>query len=95
MSHATPNGITPHDDVPTCTYGFIGVGVMGTGMAKNLRAKMPPSSKLLICEVNKARRDEFFATTEGLLEVAESPKKLAEKAVSAVPLAVSGADEIC
>jgi 3-hydroxyisobutyrate/3-hydroxypropionate dehydrogenase len=87
MSQATPNGITPHDGVPNCTYGFIGVGVMGNGMAKNLRSKMPPSSKLLICEVNKARRDEFFATTEGLLEVAESPKELAEKAVSALPSA--------
>lgn len=87
MSQATPNSVTPHDGVPNCTYGFIGVGVMGNGMAKNLRSKMPPSSKLLICEVNKSRRDEFFATTEGLLEVAESPKELAEKAVSALPSA--------
>ena len=83
MFQATSNSNgTLHRGVPNVTYGFIGVGVMGSGMAKNLRAKVPKSTKLVICEVNKARRDEFLATTYGLLEVADTPKETAEKAVS-------------
>jgi 3-hydroxyisobutyrate/3-hydroxypropionate dehydrogenase len=71
-----------HIDVPDVTYGFIGVGNMGFGMAKNIRAKIPKSSKLVICEINRVRRDEFFARIHGDLEAAETPKELTEKAVS-------------
>lgn len=66
---------------PDKTYGFIGLGVMGWGMAQNLRAKIPKSSKLIICELSESRRDQFVKDTPGLLEVALSPKAVAEKAV--------------
>ncbi len=64
------------------TYGFIGIGVMGWGMAQNLRAKIPKSSQLIICEIVEERRDKFVAETEGLIKVAYSPKEVAEQAVS-------------
>lgn len=68
--------------LPDATYGFIGIGVMGWGMAQNLRRRMPKASTLIICELNKPRRDMFIAETEGLLKVADSPKEVAERAVS-------------
>lgn len=64
------------------TYGFIGIGVMGWGMAKNLRAKIPPSSKLVICELVAERRDKFLAETDGLIDVATSPREVARVSVS-------------
>ncbi len=67
--------------LPDATYGFIGIGVMGWGMAQNLRKKIPKSCTLIICELNKPRRDKFIAETEGLLKVAESPREVAEQAV--------------
>lgn len=50
-------------------------------MAQSLRAHIPKSSKLIICEIVNARREQFLAETEGQVEVADSPKELAEKAV--------------
>ncbi|KAK5172093.1 uncharacterized protein LTR77_003731 [Saxophila tyrrhenica] len=64
---------------PDATYGFIGLGNMGFGMAKNVRQKIPSSSKMIVCELNKSARDEFCNTIEGTLETAESPKEIAEK----------------
>ncbi|KAM0418416.1 hypothetical protein ACHAPD_004775 [Fusarium lateritium] len=61
------------------SFGFIGLGIMGWGMAKNLRAKIPTDSMLYICEVNKPRRDEFAASTAGKIQVVESPREIAEK----------------
>jgi len=66
--------------LPEVTYGFIGLGVMGYGMAMNLRAKMPKSSTLVICELVDSRRDKFVAETQGLISVAKSPKETAEQA---------------
>lgn len=63
------------------TYGFIGLGVMGYGMAKNLREKIPKTSELVVCELVEKRRDQFVAETEGLLKAAHSPKQVAEEAV--------------
>lgn len=37
----------------TTTYGFIGLGQMGHGMAKNIRSRIPPSCVLLICDINE------------------------------------------
>ena len=54
---------------------------MGYGMARNLRAKIPKSSTLILCEINEKRRDQFVAETEGLIEIAHSPREVAEKAV--------------
>ncbi|KAG0650786.1 3-hydroxyisobutyrate [Hyphodiscus hymeniophilus] len=65
---------------PPVTYGFIGLGVMGFGMAQNLRAKLPEESTLVICEIVEKRRDQFMAETQGLLKVASSPKEVAEQA---------------
>lgn len=66
---------------PAATYGFIGLGTMGYGMAQNLRSKIPKSSTLIVCEVVERRRDQFVAETEGVIKVAHSPKEVAEHAV--------------
>jgi hypothetical protein len=70
------------DSLPRVTYGFIGIGVMGWGMAQNLRVKIPQSSALVICELVEARREKFVAEVEGLIEVAKSPREVAERAAS-------------
>lgn len=76
--------MAPHnpESVPQTTYGFVGVGVMGFGMAMNLRTKLPPECKFFLCEVNDQRRDQFVkeASTKGSVEVVQSPRELAEKA---------------
>ncbi|KAK3723002.1 hypothetical protein LTR37_002148 [Vermiconidia calcicola] len=64
---------------PDATYGFIGLGNMGFGMAKNVRQKIPSSSKMIVCELVTSQRDEFCKTVEGDIETAETPKELAEK----------------
>ncbi|KAJ3547162.1 hypothetical protein NM208_g1653 [Fusarium decemcellulare] len=64
------------NDVPAKSYGFIGLGIMGRGMAKNLRAKIPAESVLHICEVNKPRQNEFLESTAGKVRAAESPREI-------------------
>ncbi|KAH7161899.1 NAD binding domain of 6-phosphogluconate dehydrogenase-domain-containing protein [Dactylonectria macrodidyma] len=61
------------------SYGFIGLGVMGWGMAKNLRARIPKSSTLYVCEVVAERRDQWVAETPGDIQVATSPREISEK----------------
>lgn len=70
-----------NNGAPDATYGFIGLGNMGAGMAKNVRQKIPSSSKLVVCELNKTARDEFCRTNEGDIETVETPKEVAEKCV--------------
>lgn len=68
---------------PEATYGFIGIGVMGYGMALNLRSKISSSSRFILCEIDTARRDQFVdeATSRGLeVEIVESPRQMAEQA---------------
>ncbi|SPJ72187.1 related to 3-hydroxyisobutyrate dehydrogenase, mitochondrial precursor [Fusarium torulosum] len=65
--------------IPAKSFGFIGLGIMGWGMAKNLRAKIPADSVLYVCEINKSRRDEFVASTAGKIQVVDSPREIAEK----------------
>jgi 3-hydroxyisobutyrate/3-hydroxypropionate dehydrogenase len=67
---------------PNAIYGFIGIGVMGYGMAMNLRRKIPSTSKLILCEINQARREQFVgeASPNGPIEVAHTPRQVAEKA---------------
>ncbi|PCD26085.1 hypothetical protein AU210_012517 [Fusarium oxysporum f. sp. radicis-cucumerinum] len=67
------------NDISAKSFGFIGLGIMGWGMAKNLRAKIPADSVLYICEVNKPRRDEFVVSTAGKVQVVDSPREIAEK----------------
>ncbi|EHY56256.1 3-hydroxyisobutyrate dehydrogenase, mitochondrial [Exophiala dermatitidis] len=64
--------------MPGVVYGFIGLGNMGFGMAKNLRESMPEEAKLLVCDVNHQRRDEFVSSVTRPVQVAESPKIIAE-----------------
>jgi len=53
-------------------------------MAQNLRGKMPKNHTLLICELDKPRRDKFVAETEGLINVVEFPREIAELSVSSL-----------
>lgn len=80
MSTPAPNGVDSHS-MPDVTYGFIGLGNMGSGMARNLRARMPKQSKLIVCELDEKKRQDFVASTEGLIETADTPRELAEKSV--------------
>jgi 3-hydroxyisobutyrate dehydrogenase-like beta-hydroxyacid dehydrogenase len=66
------------------TIGYIGLGQMGYGMALNIRQKIPPSAKLIVCELVDERRQQFETEARqfGLVESAKSPKEVAEKAVS-------------
>ncbi|EER24708.1 hypothetical protein D8B26_004932 [Coccidioides posadasii str. Silveira] len=62
------------------TWGFIGLGQMGYPMAKNLRAKIPESDTLLICDSNPDATKRFTAEQSGKrIEVASSPRELAER----------------
>ncbi|TKX26220.1 hypothetical protein C1H76_1573 [Elsinoe australis] len=47
------------------TIAFIGLGVMGYPMAINLRKKMDPSHKLLICDVSKDALTKFQSEMSG------------------------------
>lgn len=72
-----------HADVP-CRYGFIGIGVMGWGMANNLRAKLPASATLVVCEINTERLDRWLEQAPGPVSVAATPKAVAEQSVSQI-----------
>ena len=80
MSAPTPN-TGDSDTMPDVTYGFVGLGNMGSGMAKNLRARMPKQSTLIVCELDEKKRQDFVASTEGFIETADTPRELAEKSV--------------
>ncbi|KAI0470175.1 3-hydroxyisobutyrate dehydrogenase, variant [Xylaria cf. heliscus] len=66
---------------PSIRYGFIGIGVMGWGMAMNLRQKIPKEAKMVICEISERRRDQFIREVQakGLVAVANSPREVAEQ----------------
>lgn len=57
-------------------------------MAKNLRAKIPKTDKLVICDRNSDATDSFIQEagvgSEGAqeIEVVKTPRKVAEQAVS-------------
>ncbi|KAH8894629.1 hypothetical protein GQ53DRAFT_858108 [Thozetella sp. PMI_491] len=62
-------------------YGFIGLGQMGHGMAKNIRLKIPQSDVLVIFDVNPQSAGRFVKEFAGSnVVVAESPKAVAEVA---------------
>lgn len=73
--------MTAPPEAPDATYGFIGLGNMGFGMAKNVRQKIPSTSKLIVCELVRSQRDEFCSTIEGDIETVETPKEIAQKCV--------------
>jgi hypothetical protein len=88
VAMSATNNTSAQNAPPSVTYGFIGLGVMGYGMAKNLRSKIPKSSTLVICELVEKRRGQFVAETEGLLKVAHSPNEVAEQAVCHTPFLI-------
>lgn len=68
----------------TC-YGFVGLGVMGHGMARNIHAKMPTTAKLVVCEINPIRLEKFLqecrsSHPEKTVEVARTPREVVERA---------------
>ncbi|KAI0457796.1 3-hydroxyisobutyrate dehydrogenase, variant [Xylaria acuta] len=66
---------------PNIRYGFIGIGVMGWGMAMNLRQKTPKEAKMVICEISDNRRNQFIqeVQSKGVVAVANSPREVAEQ----------------
>lgn len=77
---------TEDGGMPSVTYGFIGIGRMGYPMALNFRAKMPARSKLVVCDVNQSRVEEFLKQSKSLgpVDVASCPKEVAEQCVSSL-----------
>ncbi|EME81570.1 uncharacterized protein MYCFIDRAFT_154262 [Pseudocercospora fijiensis CIRAD86] len=67
--------------LPSGTYGFIGLGNMGYGMAMNVRKKMPSGSILVVCELDQARKEDFCSEARqyGKVEIADTPKEVAER----------------
>lgn len=49
-------------------------------MARNLRAKIPASDTLLVCDANPETTARFIAETENV-KVASGPRELAEQSV--------------
>ena len=68
------------------TYGWIGIGNMGYGMAMNIATKKPQKSKLFIYDVNSEQMEKFVvdASAKGVegVETAKTPREIAERAVS-------------
>jgi 3-hydroxyisobutyrate dehydrogenase-like beta-hydroxyacid dehydrogenase len=60
------------------SYGFIGLGQMGYGVAKSLRRKTHQASCSIICELDERRRKQFIEETEEVVEVADTPAAVAE-----------------
>lgn len=62
-------------------FGFIGLGVMGFGMANNLRSKITSSSQLCICEIVRERQEEWLRQAPGEVVTASTPTEVAEQSV--------------
>lgn len=55
---------------------------MGHGMAKNIRLKVPPTSQLVIFDVNRQAVDSFVQEHDGVgVKAVSSPRQVAEIAV--------------
>lgn len=58
-------------------------------MAKNLRAKIPTTDKLVICDRNREATSSFVQEASSAsareIEVVSTPRKVAEQAVSDTP----------
>lgn len=67
------------------TFGWIGIGNMGYGMAMSLASKMPPSARLVVNDINTTAVDKFIAEADskGIKGVSKSgsPKELMAEAV--------------
>ncbi|KPI41510.1 uncharacterized protein AB675_9196 [Cyphellophora attinorum] len=60
MAHTTPSHPTPSPPPPT-TYGWIGIGNMGYGMAMNIARKIPATAHLLINDLRQDQVAKFLA----------------------------------
>ncbi|CVL06205.1 related to 3-hydroxyisobutyrate dehydrogenase [Fusarium proliferatum] len=62
-------------------YGFIGLGVMGWGMANNIRSKIAESDSLCVCELSKERLGQWLGQAPGKapIKVAQTPKEVIEQ----------------
>lgn len=88
-SHERPQAVKMHpvpnnqrDHYHPSTYGFVGLGNMGYGMAMNLRRKIPLDSNLVICELVHERCESFIAANKGSgISVATTPRDVAQQAV--------------
>lgn len=67
----------------TTVFGFIGLGQMGHGMAKNIRLRIPSSCLLLIFDINQETVKKFIDDfgVDGNVVAATSPKEIASQAV--------------
>lgn len=74
--------MSPSDTSKAMSYGFIGLGAMGYGMAKNLKAKIPSTCSLYVCEVIQTRRDQFISESQPNTFAASSPADVARHCVS-------------
>lgn len=72
--------------VPATSYGFIGLGVMGWGMANNLRAKLPHDAFLHVCEIDKQRLQDWTSQVCGTVSTAQNPLEIIQKCVRLVPI---------
>ncbi|KAH8689055.1 3-hydroxyisobutyrate dehydrogenase, variant [Talaromyces proteolyticus] len=66
-------------EIPQVTYGFIGIGNMGFPMAQHLRRHLADGLTLVICDVVESITKKFVAETPGKIEVAKTPKEVAQK----------------
>jgi 3-hydroxyisobutyrate/3-hydroxypropionate dehydrogenase len=56
---------------------------LGYPMAKNLRAKVPEADELCVCDTNPAVTENFLSEAKAMrVQVAQSPREVAEKSVS-------------
>ena len=76
----------------TTVYGFVGLGQMGHGMAKNIRLRIPSSCPLLIFDINEEVTKTFVKEfgVDGNVVAAASPKEVAERAVRWTLLIIHG-----
>lgn len=61
--------------------GFVGLGVMGYPMARNLIEKLPESASLWIFDVSKEVLEKFAAATKKTVHICSSSKEVAENSV--------------
>lgn len=65
-------------------------------MAKNLLAKSPGADELIVCDTNETATDSFFRELEGRrVQVARSPREVAEKSVGLPVFILLLCDEHC
>lgn len=64
------------------SYGFIGLGIMGWGMAKNLRNGISADSNLCVSEINTERLQQWLGETSGAITVAKTPLEVVQQSVS-------------